>query len=114
MADKADVYVKNALADDVHVIRKLPDGSSDLDITIANGNEEMVHLPGLEVSLLINAPEGLDTKDCPFKVKSGVDLAVSCSRTDSNWAIKIVPNELPPDVPTTVNVNLGEDEPEPQ
>jgi len=118
MADRADVYVRNGLTGsiqgDIHVTRKLPDGSSDLDITIANGNEEMIHLPGPEVSLVIDAPEGVDSKDCPFKVKSGVDLAVSCSRTDSNWAIKIVPNELPPDVPTTVNVNLGEDEPEPQ
>jgi hypothetical protein len=100
MADRADVYVRNGLTGsiqgDIHVTRKLPDGSSDFDTAIAYGNEEQI------------------SKDCPFKVKSDVDLAVSCSRTDSNWAIKIVPNELPPDVPTTVNVNLGEDEPEPQ
>lgn len=112
MADRADVYIKNVLTDDIHVIRRLPDGSSDLDVTIATGNEEMVHLPGPEVSLLINAPEGLDTKDCPFKVKSGVDLAVSCSRTDSNWGMNIVPNELPPEVPLTVNITVGTDAPE--
>jgi hypothetical protein len=116
MANRADVYVRNGLPDNVNinVIRKLPDGNNDLETTIANGNEEMVHLPGPEVSLVISAPEGTEIKDYPIKVKSDVDLAVSYSRTDSNWAIKIVPNELPPDVPTTVNVNLGEDEPEPQ
>jgi hypothetical protein len=112
MADRADVYIKNVLVDDINVIRKLPDGSSDLEITIATGNEEMVHLPGPEVSLAINAPEGVDTKDCPFIVKSGVDLAVSCSRTDSNWGMNIVPNELPPEVPLTVNITVGTDAPE--
>ena len=108
MADRADVFVKNVLAGNINVIRKLPDGSSDLEVTIANGNEEQIHLASPEVSLLINAPKRVDTKDCPFNVKSDVDLAVSCSRTHSNWTVQIVPNDLPPDSPTTVNVTVGE------
>ncbi len=111
MANRADVYVENVLTDGINVIRKLPDGSSDLEFAIANGNEEQIHLAAPEVSLLINAPEGVDTKECPFKVKSDVDLAVSCSRTDSNWTVQIVSNDLPPDVPTTVNVRVGEEGP---
>jgi len=111
MANRADVYVKNVLTDNINVIRKLPDGTIDLNTSIANGDEEGVHLAGPEVSLIINAPEGKDIKDCHVKVKSDVDLAVSHSRTDSNWAIKIVPNDLPPDVPTTVNVDVGESGP---
>lgn len=109
MADRADVSVKNVLADEINVIRQLPDGSSDVNIVIAGGNEEQVHLPGPEVSLVIKAPIGMDIKGCPVKVKSDVDLDVSCSRTNASWSIKIVPNELPPDAPTTVNVNIGED-----
>jgi hypothetical protein len=112
MANRADFLIKNVLTDDITVFRKTPDGSIDFDITIANGNEEMIPIAGPEVSLVINAPEWVDTKDCPIKVKSYVDLEVLYSRTDSNWAIKIIPNDLPPDVPTTVNVTLGDDEPD--
>jgi hypothetical protein len=111
MAEKADFIVKNLLTGDINVIRKLANGSSDLEVTITNGNEEQINLDGLDVSLLIEAPGGVDTKDCPFNVKSDVDLSVSCSRTDSNWAVQIAPNDLPPDVPTTVNVNIGEIQP---
>lgn len=116
MANRADVYVRNKLTGvnqgDIIVTRKLPDGSSDINVTIAYEAEEMVHLPAPEVSLLINAPQGVDTRACPFKVKSDVDLSVACSRTDSRWAINIVANELDPITPTTVNVDLGENEPE--
>ena len=44
MAEQADVYIKNNLEDSINVIRKLPDGSSDLNITIAAGNEEQIYL----------------------------------------------------------------------
>jgi hypothetical protein len=111
MANRADFYVRNALTNDINVIRKLPDGSIDLETAVAYGDEEMIPLQGTEVSLIINGPDGTDIKECPVKVKSDVDLAVTCSRTDSNWALQIVPNELPPDTPTDVNVYVGEDGP---
>ena len=111
MADRADVYVKNVLTDPINVIRKLPDGTSDLDITIANGNEEMIHLPNPEVSLGINVP-GVETRDCFITKRSDIDMAVSYSRTDSNWTMNIVPNDLPPEVPLTVNITVGGNEPE--
>jgi hypothetical protein len=110
MADNADVYVRNVLTDDINVVRKNPDGEIDITITIAKGNEEKIFLASPEVSLVINGPEGMDTKECPVKVKSEVDLAVTHSRTDSNWTIKIVPNDLRPSTPTTVNIDIGEDE----
>lgn len=115
MANRADVYVKHNLTSnqgDINVTRKLSDGSNDVALTIAYGGEEMVHLPTPEESLLISAPQGVDTRVCDFKVKSDVDLAVACSRTDSTWAINIVPNELDPITPTTVNIDLCDDEPE--
>jgi len=111
MAEQADVYVKNKFSGDITVIRKLPDGSSDLNITITYGNTEQVYLAGTDVSLVIQAPEGVDTKDYPLVVRTGLDLAVSHSRTDSNWRIRIEPNDLPPEVPTTVNVEAGADPP---
>jgi hypothetical protein len=111
MAEQADVYVKNNLVGDITVARKLPDGSSDLNITVTNGNTEQVYLAGTNISLVIHAPEGVDTKEYSLGVRSGLDLAVTHSRTGSNWAIKIIPNDLPPEVPTTVNVNIGENPP---
>lgn len=111
MAEQADVYVKNNFSGDITVTRKLPDGGSDLEVTIAHGNEEQIYLAGTDVSLIIQAPVGVDTKDHPLGVKSGLDLAVSHSRTDSNWRIRIEPNDLPPEVPTTVNVEAGADPP---
>jgi hypothetical protein len=112
MADRADVYVKNTLTDSINVIRKLPDGSSKPPVTIATGIEEKIYLPSPEVSLVIYAPTGVDTKDCLLKVQSDIDLASAYSRTDSTWTFRIEPNDLPPDAPITVNVTLGTDEPD--
>ncbi|NIM15634.1 MAG: hypothetical protein GTO45_11305 [Candidatus Aminicenantes bacterium] len=112
MADRADLYIHNRSMDDINVIRKLPDGSSDLDITIARGNSEFFHLPGPEVSLNINAPYGVDIRDYSIKVRADVDVMTMSSRTESRWTINIVPNDLPPETPLTVNVSVGEDEPE--
>ena len=107
MADQADVYVNNQFTDAVHVVRYLPRGGSDLEVTILSGNEEKILLPGTDVYLVINAPGGVDIKNHKIIVTTGLDLAVSCSRTNSNWTIQIIPNSLPPEVPTTVNVEIG-------
>lgn len=112
MAEQADLYLKNISMDDINVIRNLPDGSSDLAVTIASGNLEQFYLGGTDVSLNIIAPPGVDTKNYSIKVRADVDVMTVSSRTDSSWTIKIVPNDLPPDTPTTVNVYVGEDEPE--
>lgn len=110
MAEQADVYVENKFQGSIVVTRKRPDGSS-VDATISNEvneNEKKFPLLVPEESLIINAPEGFDTEDYPIVVRSGIiDLKVTTSRT--NWTIKIVPNDLPPEVPTTANVNVGED-----
>jgi hypothetical protein len=113
MAEQADVYVKNTFTDKtIDVIRNLAGGGSDPAVTIPGGEQEQFYLGGTDVSLTVKAPTGMDTKECYFHVQSDVDLAVSHSRTDSNWGLRIVPNSLPPDTPTTVNVNLGGIEPE--
>jgi hypothetical protein len=112
MADQAYVYVKNNLTGSIDATRMLPDGSEASTTTIANANREKITLLGLEEWIVIAAPAGVDTKDCVISIKSDVDLDTLLSRTDSKWTIKIVPNELPPDTPTDVNITLGEDEPE--
>ncbi len=117
MAEQADFWVRNVLREgdvggNINVIRKLPDGTIDLDTSIAKGEEEQIPILDPEVSLIINPPLGIaDTKDCYVLVKSDIDLAVSCSRTGSNWTINIANNNLPPFSPTTVNVDVGEGRP---
>ena len=114
MANKADVNVRNILAENtnINVIRKLQDGTSDLDVTIAYNNDDQIHLPTPDVSLLVTPHNGMDIKDCPVNVKSDVVLGILYSRTNSKWILKIVPNELPPTAPPTVNVEIGDKEPE--
>lgn len=113
MSEKADFFVNNQLKKDIQVFRKLADGSRDLDTLISNGNKERIPLPDTEVSLVINAPEGngTDAKACHLTIRSDVDLNVSYSRRHSNWTIKILPNDLRSEAPTTVNVNIGEEGP---
>lgn len=111
MANRADFYVRNNLMTaDLNVCCKHQDGSESNNMTVLNKAEERIHLPSPEVSMVLASPPGLEMKTCPILVKSDVDLEILYSRTDSNWTIKIIPNELPPDVPTDVNVTLGEEE----
>jgi len=111
MAEQADFYVKNKFSGAIDVTRNLPGGGSDLKITIAPGNEEKIYLVGTDSSLTIKAPGGIDTKGHPIDVKSDLDLAVSFSRTTNSWKINIVPNNIVPDLPTTVNISVGGDLP---
>ena len=115
MAEQADIYVTNKFERDIVVTRILPGGSSE-NAKIPSGDEDRFYLSSHyeeklplvipEESLIINAPDGVDTEDCQIVVRSSIiDLAILCSRT--NWTIRIVPNDLPPDVPTTVNVSVG-------
>jgi hypothetical protein len=109
MVDKADVYVKNKLTGDIRAIRYcLPSGNSDLDISITSGNEEMIHLVRTETYLVIEPPSGVDPAGCPFSVSN--EELLSWSTMDDHWKVEIKPNNLPPDTPTTVNVDVGEDE----
>ena len=112
MADQAYVYVRNNLTGGIDATRMLPNGSAASTTTIGSAALEKIILLGPEEWVVVTAPAGVDTKTCVMSVKSDVDLDTLHSRTRSNWTIKIVANELPPDTPTTVNITLGEDEPE--
>jgi hypothetical protein len=109
MADQVNVYVRNNLSDTIGAIRYcLPGGNSDLDISITSENEEMIYLVRSQTYMTIKLPSGRDTADCPFSV-SNEDL-LSWSTMDHYWTIEIKPNDLGSNVPTDVNVYVGEEE----
>lgn len=114
MANKADVNVKNVFNDSVTVNVKcrLQDGTIDKDVDIVQNEAVTVHLPAPGVALLITLPGGMDLCDCFLKVETDVDVNAVHSRTEGNWALSIIPNDLPPDVPTTMNVTVGGTEPD--
>ena len=112
MPNSANAYVRNEWKEGIDVTRMIDADTSDFNATIDLQNEEMIHLANPEVSLVISAAEGLAVKNCPLQVRSDVDLKILYSRTDSNWTINIIPNDLPEDIPTTMNVTLGKEEPE--
>ena len=110
MIEQADFLVTNSFDVAVQVSRKLADGSIDLNVSVDPGKEERVPIQGTDVSLVIEAPAGVDIKECFLKSKAEVDLALLYSMTDPHWKINIAPNDLEPEAPTTVNVNIGIDE----
>ena len=105
MAEQADVQVKNMIAGTITVTRMLPGGPQNT--TIENGSVESFPALNPEESLIVNVPAGGDTSEWPLGLKTSItDLTVSCS-TDS-WTIKIVPNDLEGETPTTVNITAGD------
>jgi hypothetical protein len=114
MANNADVTVKNVFSDNVtvNVKRRLQNGTIDQEVDIAQDEAKQVHLPSTEVALVVTVPEGMNLRDCFLKVKTDVDVETIHSRTEGNWTLKIIPNDIPPDAPTTMNVTVGRDEPD--
>ena len=114
MANNADVTVKNVFSENVtvNVKRRLQDGTVDLEVNVEQNGAEQIHLPSPEVALLITVTGGMELRDCFLKVKTDVDANAVHSRTEGKWTLNIIPNEIPPDVPTTMNVTVGHDEPD--
>ena len=110
MAAKADIIVRNLLPHDIDVVRNISRERSDLETKIHRRKKDKFHLPGPEVSLRIKSNQK-DTQDCPIKVKSDVDFSLTYSRSHSCWTLKLEPNDSPPNVPTTVTVDVGEEGP---
>lgn len=107
MADQCDVYVKNNLSETIAATRYcLPGENSDLDISIAVGEEEKIYIARTQSYLTITLPNGTNTANCPFSV-SNEDL-LSWTAADDHWTVEIKPNNVPPDTPTTVNIELGD------
>lgn len=114
MTDQAYVFVNNKLdrTGSISVIRKLPNGDDASESTIGNGDQEKITLLGLDEWVVINAPEEMDPATCYVAVKSEVDVNISYCWEAPNWTIKIAPNNSPANTPTTMNVSVGDDEPE--
>lgn len=114
MAKRAEFYVKNVSKGNnaFKVIRYEPDGKPGFEAKISKGKEERIPLQSLETGIIINAPKGKDTKYYPIRIKADVAFTMKYSRFQPNWTIKIDANDDPPSVPTTVNVEIGDDEPD--
>ncbi len=109
MTDQANVYVKNNLTVAIQATRYcLPDHNMDLDISITNGNQEMVYLVKDDTYLIVKLPTGKDTSDCLFAVSN--EELLSWETMTDRWKVQIKENDLLPESPTTVNVDIGEDE----
>lgn len=108
---EVDVYVSNNLTDTIGAVRYcLPGENSDLEVSIVSGNEEMIHLVKEETYLAIEPPNGGSPAGYPFSV-SNEELLVWTAMND-HWKVEIKPNTLPPDTPTSANVEVGAVEPD--
>ncbi len=111
MAAKAGIIVRNLLPHDIDVARNISRERRYLETKINRRKKDKFHLPGPDVSLRIKVPNQKDAQDCPIKVKSDVDFSLLYSRSHSCWTLKLEPNDSPPNVPTTVTVDVGEEGP---
>lgn len=106
MADQANVYVKNHLAGNIQAARYcLPGDNKDLEETISNGNQEMFHLTIDQTYLIITPPNGMNAAD-RFSVSN--EELLSWEVIDNTWKVEIIPNNLDPNAPLDVNVEVGE------
>ena len=110
MVEQADLYVKNVFpAGDIRAIRKLTDGTTDIDVTIVPGDDEKIPLLEPGVLAVVSPPSGVLIENCWCNVVKG-DEIVTCSRNGSAWEIQImVPNSAVPEVPLDVNIEIGGD-----
>lgn len=113
MINNARVKVINAFPDkSIRVLRKPTKSTSDFKKSLKKNSFEIIDLQSLNVSLVIHAPDKMDIKKCQMQVDAAVDLEVHYSRSDSTWTFKIAPNDLEPEIPTTVNISVGDIQPE--
>lgn len=108
MADQANVYVKNSLSGSIDMCREQPDGSQDT-YTLAAGGQEMIFLASSQVKLFIDAPNEGDM-GIPIGFKSSGGVFWSCSTANRRWTIRPEATTTNPDTPTTVNVNIGDED----
>lgn len=116
MAEQVNVCLRNLDVKDIEVYREMPDGTRDLNGTIAGGEEDTRLLPEPGVVLVIStpdAPNGKNTQICPFNVKSNEEVVEWAAMDDYHWKMQVSDNARPPEVPTDVNVDVGEEPPAP-
>jgi hypothetical protein len=116
MAEQVNVCVKNVSGKDINVVRKLADGTTDLEKTIGGGEEDTTLLPEPEVFLVIStpdAPNGYTIQNCGFHVTLNDDVVELSKMDDYHWKVQISDNSRPPEVPTDVNIEIQEEPPVP-
>ena len=116
MAEQANVCLKNLDGTGIDVVRRLANGTIDLNMTIPGGQEDTILLPEPGVYLEIGtpgAPNGKNTQNCVFNVILNEDVVDWSAMDDYHWKMQMSDNSRPPEVPTEVNVEIGEEPPAP-
>jgi hypothetical protein len=116
MANPANVLVRNETdetkGETIKVTRKQPDGTPDYETVLSPGQQEEIQLQSPDLSLVIDAPEGKDAVLYLVKVDAATtDLEQQYSRNNGNWTFKVFPDQ-DGEIPTTVNISVGNTEPE--
>jgi hypothetical protein len=116
MLEQLNVYIKNtfqgAWEGNIQVFRELPDGTRDMNITIAPDEEANILLPEPGVFLIITPPSQADITTSPFMVTKHEELVI-WETIDDYWKVQMAEVEAPPEVPTDVNINVGGPPPTP-
>lgn len=114
MADSADILFKHKKKDigKVKVFRLLDDGSFDCGKELLFGDEWKIILTGPETVFVIECLDSPVTDDIIVQGDAGLTLSQTASDSKKRWELSIVPDNEQPEAPTTVNVSLGEDEPD--
>ena len=117
MAEQANVLVRNKIQnqtegqDVVTVIREYL-GNDDFTTQLARNSEEAIVLQDTDVSLVIKAPSGIDSKLFRVNIDASVDVDMKYCREEGNWKFNLPSNSELPEVPTTVNIEIGDSEPD--
>ncbi len=119
MVEQAVVLVRNKfkkLKRNVEVRYEISGRGTGTNTPILPGEKRKLLL-STDGALIIEAPgdkdKDADTRDCGIWVQSDVDLIINYSRSKSFWKMRVESSDLPPTVPADVNINIGENEPEP-
>lgn len=112
MISNADIYIKNNFCKAITVSRERNGHQMGMTLTLNSGDYKRIPLLEPKSFLTINAPEGIDARSCYVKISSDVDIQLKYLRTKSKWTVRILTNELPPDVGPSVHIEIGEDGPE--
>jgi hypothetical protein len=115
MCNNAFFYVKNNLVKSNVTISVVPciSGTSGKTVTIGEGLIGEFFLPNSEPNTYLEVtPNGLDLTQCYLIVNPILKIPFEVQNTPaSKWRIRISPNNLPCDTPTTVNITISDDRP---
>jgi len=109
MSEQADFYVLNKSQETIQVKHQLGE-NPPFTYNIPPDGDETIIIPDLNSDVTIDMPTFKEDKKSFLKTKTDTALITHTSLANRTWLINIDQNDLPPQAPTTVNVEIGEDE----